>query len=435
MPQIFQTIRVGWFLGFRQIMRANIWTTLLIIVVMTLTFLNLVVISGILVGLIEGGNRANRDQYSGDVLIRQLPDESDIIRTTAITDHLDASSLVTEYSPRYITSATIEANYQTRRDFNTDPNTLGTSLVGLDVNKEEETTGISRFMIEGEFLDPSESGYIIIGATLSERHSNFSDLFDPLREIYPGTRVKVSISPEANFNQDTLEVDPLTPTRATQEFIVKGLLETKVNEVSGRLFITESDFRRLTGRTNLNANEIAIVAKDGVSEDNLKSVLLTHDFDRYGEVKTATEAIPQFLDQIRTAFGLLGNVIGGIGIIVASITIFIVIYINAITRRKYIGILKAIGIHKGVIQWAYVMQAFFYAIIGSGLGILIVYALLVPAFEQNPLNFPFSDGILVATPRGTLIRLAILLVVTAFAGLIPATLVIRKNTLDSILGR
>jgi hypothetical protein len=55
-------LRVGFLIGLRQIQRANIWTTSLIIFIMMLTFLNLVGVSGILVGLIEGSVKANRGE-------------------------------------------------------------------------------------------------------------------------------------------------------------------------------------------------------------------------------------------------------------------------------------------------------------------------------------------------------------------------------------
>ena len=66
---MWTSLRVGYLLGIRQIQRASIWTTLLIIFIMTLTFLNLVGVSGILVGLIEGSVEANRNQYTGNVFI------------------------------------------------------------------------------------------------------------------------------------------------------------------------------------------------------------------------------------------------------------------------------------------------------------------------------------------------------------------------------
>src|SRR6185295_15628837 len=100
----------------------------------------------------------------------------------------------------------------------------------------------------------------------------------------------------------------------------------------------------------------------------------------------------------------LGNVIGLIGIAVASITIFIVIFINAVTRRKYIGIMKGIGISERAIEISYIIQSIFYAVLGGLLGMIIVYALLVPFFDAYPLNFPFSDGILVAPVGQTVFK-------------------------------
>jgi hypothetical protein len=70
--------RVGFFLAVRQIKRASIWTNVLVICVMVLTFLNLVVVSGILVGLIEGAVQAVARHYVGDVFITQLKEKNNI---------------------------------------------------------------------------------------------------------------------------------------------------------------------------------------------------------------------------------------------------------------------------------------------------------------------------------------------------------------------
>jgi putative ABC transport system permease protein len=156
---------------------------------------------------------------------------------------------------------------------------------------------------------------------------------------------------------------------------------------------------------------------------------------QYARVQTYIDAQPQFLRDMIQTFSMLGAAFSSIGLVVASITIFIVIFINAITRRKFIGILKGIGIHGQVIEFSYVFQSIFYAILGSALGLLIVYGVLVPYFANNPINFPFSDGILVAPLDETLFRIALLVVSTLIAGYIPAWMIVRKNTLDSILGR
>ena len=97
--------------------------------------------------------------------------------------------------------------------------------------------------------------------------------------------------------------------------------------------------------------------------------------------------------------------------------------------------MKGIGIDGGAIRLSYVLQSIFYAIVGSVIGLVLVYAFLVPVIADHPINFPFSDGILVAPLDQTLFRVGLLVVSTIIAGYIPAWMIIRKNTLDSILGR
>ena len=201
--------------------------------------------------------------------------------------------------------------------------------------------------------------------------------------------------------------------------------------------ITEEDFWRLSDRPGLNGNEISISIIPGatLTSTELKSNLIKAGFENQGKIQTALEAIPDFLNQIKIAFSLLGNVIGLIGIAVASITIFIVIFINAVTRRKYIGIMKGIGISERAIEISYIFQSIFYATLGGLLGLLLVYGGLVPLFLAHPLDFPFSDGILVAPVPDTTFKFFLLLLVTLIAGYIPARRIVKKNTLDSILGR
>ncbi len=413
-------IRVGWFLALKQIKGSNKATTVLIVFIMMLTFLNLVVVSGILIGLIEGGNQANKEQYSGDVLITTLSGEEDISHSHEIESTIRTMPEIADLSVRYLAPVQIEANYRTRRDFDILPDTAGTQISGITLKDEIALSGLSDFVVEGEFLDESESGYILLGANLLYRYSaGFGDFFATMDGVYPGDEVKVTVG------------------NNTKTFIVKGIMDTKVDQVSLRAFVTKADFWRLVDRPLGNANEFAmrIEPTSRVNADQVKANLVKAGFAGDGKIQTAIEAIPDFLNQIKIAFGLLGNVIGLVGIVVASITIFIVIFINAVTRRKYIGIMKGIGISERAIEVSYVFQSIFYALLGGGLGIFVVYVLLVPFFNAHPLDFPFSDGILVAPFDGTMFRFVLLLTVTLIAGYIPARKIVKQNTLDSILGR
>ncbi len=411
-------LRVGFLLGLRQIKRANIWTTALIIFIMMLTFLNLVGVSGILVGLIEGSVKANREQYSGNVLLTTPKGENYIEGSNSVIATLHNIPEVQNFTARFLDSATIEANYRNRRDPNALRDSVGAQVAGIDPVAENEVASLAKYVAEGEYLEPGDDQYVLVGANMIQRYiSDFGEGFDTLDDIFPGTKIR------------------LTSGDKTREYIVKGIVDSKVDQTSFRIFMTEGEFVRFFDRTSVNVNEIAVLATPGVSEERLKDIFIKSGFAETAKVQTSNEAIPQFLTDIKLAFGLLGNIIGMIGIIVASITIFIIIFINAVTRRKYIGILKAIGIEARSIKWAYIIQSIFYAVSGAVLGLIVLYGVMVPAFNAHPIDFPFSDGILVAPIDSVMFKFALLLVVTLIAGYIPASMIIRKNTLDSILGR
>jgi ABC-type lipoprotein release transport system permease subunit len=216
---------------------------------------------------------------------------------------------------------------------------------------------------------------------------------------------------------------------------VKGIVKGKVDQVDFRVFMPATTLRNLIGRTDYNVDEVSIQLKPGVDPLVVKNFLVKDGVGQYAKVQTWEESLPKFLLDIRDTFGLLGNVIGSIGLVAASITIFIVIFVNAITRRKFIGILKGIGIEATAIEFSYVLQSFFYAVVGIGIGLLILYGFMVPYIASHPIKFPFSDGILVAEIPNTINRALILLFATLVAGYIPARIVVKQNTLDAILGR
>ncbi len=430
-------VNVGSFLGRKQIVRGNKWITLLIISIMTLTFLSLVVIPGILVGLTEGSFEQNRAHYTGDLFFSTLPDDVSIVNTQDIIRTLDTLPEVQDYSVRYTAGVTVQAGYLERDDFTEDAESLTINAYAINPEREEITTNLSRFLIEGEMLENDESGFILIGATLLKKYSNFADLFEPLENIAIGEPVKITLQGDAleGLEAEQALLDGNEDRGKTAEFIVKGIIDSKVGEVSSGIFMSEQDYRRVSGKTSLQAQEIAVNRTNVVNDDEFKAIMESYGFAEYAKIQTATEAIPKFLDDVQKTFGLLGNFIGLIGIVVSSITIFIVIYINALTRRKYIGILKGIGISEGAIEFAYILQSIFYALIGIGIGLVLVYGVMVPFFDANPIDFPFSDGILVAKVGPTIIRAFVLLLVTMIAGWLPALLIVRKNTLDSILQR
>ena len=166
----FRFIKVGSFLARRQIRRGSVWITLLIITIMTLTFLSLVVIPGILVGLTEGSFEQNREHFTGDLYLTTLPDQETIVDTQDVVRVLSTIPEVESYSVRYSIGSTVEAGYITREDFTKEAESLSINAYAIDPENEEATTNISKFLIEGEMLRDDESGYVIIGSTLLAKY-------------------------------------------------------------------------------------------------------------------------------------------------------------------------------------------------------------------------------------------------------------------------
>ncbi len=413
-----RNIKVGWFLAKRDIERANIWTTGLIVMVMTLTFLNLIVVSGILVGLIQGSEDAQKKYAIGDIVISPFLNKSAIENTPDVVDIVKTIPGYKNHTVRYSGAVRVESNYRETVAPGDKRDGAGGSLLGIDPIEEEKFSGISKFIVRGSYLTNLDQDSVLIGKNLLYEFTPIeAPGFQTLKNISIGSRVKVTAGDSA------------------KEYFVKGIIKSKVDEFDTSIVALDSEVRKLIGRDDLNAGTIAIQLTEGTDPIQAKNFLIASGVGEFARIQTAQEAFPKFLTDIKATFAILGSVISGIGLVVASITIFIVIFVNAITRRRFIGILKGIGINKRAILYSYMYQAFIYASGGIIIGMMLIFLLIKPYFAANPLDFPFSDGILVATLDGTLIRAGILLIATVIAGYIPAQIVIKQNTLSAILGR
>ncbi|MBI2612367.1 FtsX-like permease family protein [Candidatus Kaiserbacteria bacterium] len=384
---------------------------------MVLTFLNLVVISGILVGLLQGAVDAVRTEYTSDVIISTLSDKSYIENSANLILLAKGLPGVERVTARYIEASRLEAGYQTRKESDK-PDTANALVVGVDPEEEDAISGISNDIIEGEFLEAGDYDKIVLGNYLLKQYILFETPgLATLDDVGIGTKIRLHVGD------------------VTREVTVKGILKSKVDEIALRAFMVDSQFRSIIGRNDGNVDEIAIKTNEETTPEQLRDALILRGVREDARVQTFEEAQPQAFKDVISTFNMLGTMFSSIGLVVASVTIFIVIFVNALTRRKYIGILKGIGVSGRAIEFSYVFQSIFYAVIGSAIGLALVYGFLVPYFLANPIDFPFSDGILVAPYEQTFFRVGLLVVSTVVAGYIPAWMIIRRNTLDSILGR
>ena len=409
---------VGKFLAVRELKRNNPWSTALIIFVMSLTFFNMVLMGGILIGLADGMMSSFKTYYSSDVLIKPASQNVSISQSSVLDSLIKSLPTYKALSNRYTMAAILENENKVKIKETDIGQRVSGTVVGIIPNEEDAVTGLSTQIISGDFLNDYDTDGVVLGKGLLAEYSKGSSTETRLEGVMIGSRLKLIIGV------------------TNMEVIVKGIIDTGNTTVDNRIFILESTMRALTNNQNLNVSEMAVLLHPNADNNEAKGYI-TDNFPYNSEiiVETAEETLPKAISDMKKTFSMLGNIVGVISLVVGAITIFIVIFVNAITRRKYIGIMKGIGISARAIEISYVIQSLFYALSGIVFSSFIIIWFLAPWFDLHPLKFPVTEGRLAITSSGLIVR-GIILTITAFvSGYVPAKMVTKQNTLDAILGR
>jgi len=418
-----KSIYVGSFLALRELKRSNPATTALIVFVMTLTFFNMNLIGGVLIGIAQGVIGSYKQYYSSNVLITPATHKDKIKDTNTVLSVVKSLPTLKAYSVRFTAPAIAEYGYQNKIRSTDLPESSAAVLTAIDPEKEDSTTHLSQSIVAGSYLNKSDAKGVLIGSSLIQKYASLRGAANNigsqvLKTPDVGSKIRITIN------------------GIRQEVIIRGVVSTNGTNIDNRIFMIDTTARELIGNTDLNANEIAIKLIPKASDLEAKKYLISNLNDSEDLlVQSATDALPGGITDVIKTFTILGNIVGGIALIVSAITIFIVIFVNAVTRRKYIGILKGIGISSRAIEFSYILQSLFYAASGILIAGILSLWLIVPYFELHPINYPLSKGTIVITQNDILLRGFIMIITSIISGFIPAWLVTKQNTLDSILGR
>src|SRR5579859_242383 len=418
-----QEAYVGFFLAVRDIKRSNPWTTLLIMLVIGLTFFNMLFIGGLLFGIADGLFGAYKLYYSGNILVVPATNKNDIPLANSVVSVAKNMPQFRAVSVRFVDPALLEYNYRNKVRLSDFAESANGQIVGIDPVAEDKTSHLSSVVVAGSYLSPHDADAILVGSTLMQKYATIRNAANTV-----GSRVLK--------NADIGSRVRLTVNGVQKEVVIKGVITTNVPTIDSRIYMVDSQLRALTNNTILSASEIAISLQPGASEKLAKDYLIKNLRSNSDiVVQTSDESLPAGIASELQVFTKLEDLIGGIAVIVSSVTIFIVIYVNAVTRRKFIGILKGIGISSVAIEISYVFQALFYAVFGTAIATVIIMGLLVPYYALHPFNIGGIPGTLAITMNDIAPRAIILTVASLISGFIPAWLVTKQNTLDAILGR
>lgn len=274
-----------------------------------------------------------------------------------------------------------------------DPKTFGETL---DVEKHIES---------GTFLKNDDE--IVLGSRLL------------VRTALDGAKVGDTISMKINGKDIKVKVG--------------GISNTKYIYADDAAYISRALWQKISGEANSAAATMIIVRAANGKDDEVKEALenLKYTDVRIHDWRDAAS----YMDTISGSFISLDAIMLLVGIIIAAVTIFIVIYVDIINKRRQIGIQRAIGVKPRVIVFSYILLSLFYAVCGVAAGLAIFFGGLVPFFLAHPFRLPIADVTLYVSAPQLVFRAEIVLVVAIISGAIPAIMASRMKMLDAILGR
>ncbi len=416
--KIKSVVKVAFFIALKNIQRGSIAVKIVTVSILLLTFLNLTVVGGLLNGIVDDISLKIKNSLFADVVIQPSKEYSYIQNPGEVMDNLKNNPDIAGYSERLLSGVILESRYKEVSGSEI-PQRMGASVAGITVAHENQTTDISKKIIAGRFLVDSDWNAIVLGSSLVDGYTKKTASGDTtLGHVLVGEKVRVRFS-----------------NGVVREFTVVGILNTKSSVVDQRAYVQYKELRQVLALPENKYSEIAIASSATSASGYLSEYLRANDINKKNDVKTLNEATPSGVSDVKVAFAMIGNIVAAIAVLVGLVTVFVIIFVNASSRRRYLGILKAQGIDPSALIFSYVLQALFYTIIGISLGALVLFGFLQGYFDKHPLSLPMADGRLMLDASYLSVRVAVLMVSTLISAFVPAWFIIRQNTLNAILGR
>lgn len=404
-------VKTAFFIAFKTITKGHKSTVALVVFLLSLAFFNLMFVSGFLTGFSEGVMQSMIDTSTAHIAV--MPQEEPT-RKDFIPDQRSVRAQI-ETIPGVIATT---SHYQMGGSFAYDKEKDGkfeyvsAPIIGVNQEEEKDVLFVREKMVDGEFPDDLKEDEIVLGANLAGGYGTKQTA--DLGGAVVGDKVRVLYS-----------------NGVTRDYTIRGIFKITMGSVSGTAFVSAKEAEAVLS-TYDNASEILV--RVDTSRGTLDEYMR-----RIGEIVPSLE-LEKYTDRLATvgilvaAFDIISFIVTVISVIVAAITLFVMIYVNAISKRRQIGILKAIGIKESIIELSYVIQALFYTAFGIVIGLAIVFLAVVPLLEVRPIPMPYGNAALFYTSFGILINIASLIVAGILAGFVPAKIVARENVLKSIWG-
>ncbi len=409
-------LKLAAFLAYKSVFKGNRWALALIVAVMSLSFANLLLTPSILLGVTDTINRQQVDTLFGNIIIDPPQEEYALAHVAQTESELLQLPGVAGVSAHLNNSALIEYAWRDKASISDKGVSGSWSVIGVDPLQEAGVTTIHDRMIQGDYLEPGDRDAIILGVEIAGGEQSASAQFQTLQGVQVGEKVRLTY---ANGIQ--------------REYVVKGIFRAQESQADRIAFVTREEMASVMGKAIYSDRASQILVKvDNVEQQN--SIVGDINALGIGGQVRSWQDYSGSAGSVTSSFGAIASLISGIGLVVAGIVMFIVIYINVIHSRRHIGILRAIGIKRDVIIGSYLAQALFYAMAGIVLGGLLFGFGIQAYFAQHPLDLPIGQVSLALESATVQNAVLGLLAAAVFAGLIPVVSITKQGIIQAIWG-
>jgi ABC-type lipoprotein release transport system permease subunit len=400
-------IKTSTFLAYTSIRRGSRSTAALLIFIISLSYLNILFISGMLFGLQKLMVNSIINLFSAHVTISAqeeprvrsyIPDQEDL------RAEINTIPGVVATSRHYLLAGSIGFDRLKNGVFKH----ISGTIVATEPEEERKVLGVETFLLDGEWLESTDRDHIVLSSALAGGYGLFAP--SDLGGARVGDKVRITYA-----------------NGLTRAYTVKGIYNDAIGLFE--TFITVREAESILSVHN-QASQILVKA-------DTERVSLPHLVQQIQEIAPRLKIQPYTVllgsfASFLQALDLIAGIVSVISGLVATITMFALIYVNAVTKRRQFGILKAIGLKQEIIILSYTLQSLFYCFCGVTIGYLFVFFALTPYLNANPINVVFGYLTLAHSNFTTVSGMVGLIIASLLAGLIPAWLVARAAILKSL---
>src|SRR5512136_978431 len=149
-------LRLAAFLAYKSIIKGSRWTLTLIILVMSLSFANLILTPSIMSGVTDAINQEQINTLFGNIVIDPPADRYYLEHADQIQNKVAQIPGVAGVAPHLNLNAHFEFNWQARTSPQDKDQSGDWPVIGIDPLKETAVTTIQQSLIAGSYLAPSD---------------------------------------------------------------------------------------------------------------------------------------------------------------------------------------------------------------------------------------------------------------------------------------